>query len=326
MIHQFQFLLLAFMLMVSTQMQAQRTSLERQSPELGKVRWYRDYEVALGVAEREQKQVLILFQEVPGCATCRNYGHNVLSHPLMVEAIENLFVPLAIFNNVRGKDRVILNQFGEPSWNNPVVRMINSEGENLIPRIAGDYSAITLCRKMKEVLAQNRVQIPEYLNLLEQELAAEASGGVEETYFKMYCFWSGEMQLGAVDGVLYTESGFMRGSEVVKVRYDKNHIGKSELTDYAASNNCRPISKSSTYRVATKDLHYYLQNSDYKYLPLTALQATKINSALGDNRSAEGYLSPKQLKYLHYVKGKTTAKVLFNKDVRTAWATMDMYP
>ena len=47
---------------------------------------------------------MLLFQEVPGCSTCRNYGHNVLSHPLMVEAIESLFVPLAIFNNKEGKE------------------------------------------------------------------------------------------------------------------------------------------------------------------------------------------------------------------------------
>ena len=84
---------------------AQRTSLEKQSEELGKVQWYRDYDEALSIAKQEDKNVLILFQEVPGCATCRNYGHNVLSHPLMVEAIENLFVPLAIFNNKGGITR-----------------------------------------------------------------------------------------------------------------------------------------------------------------------------------------------------------------------------
>ncbi|MDG1058474.1 MAG: thioredoxin family protein [Flavobacteriaceae bacterium] len=61
-----------------------------QSEELGQVHWYRDYDKALAVAAKEDKDVLLLFQEVPGCSTCRNYGHNVLSHPLMVEAIESL--------------------------------------------------------------------------------------------------------------------------------------------------------------------------------------------------------------------------------------------
>jgi len=69
------------------------------------VHWYRDYDKALVVAAKEDKDVLLLFQEVPGCSTCRNYGHNVLSHPLMVEAIESLFVPLAIFNNKKKKTK-----------------------------------------------------------------------------------------------------------------------------------------------------------------------------------------------------------------------------
>ena len=73
-----------------------------QSEELGQVHWYRSYDKALAVAAKE----------VPGCSTCRNYGHNVLSHPLMVEAIESLFVPLAIFNNKSGKDKNILDQYG----------------------------------------------------------------------------------------------------------------------------------------------------------------------------------------------------------------------
>ena len=76
---------------------------------------YRDYDKALAVAAKE----------VPGCSTCRNYEHTVLSHPLMVEAIESLFVPLAIFNNKGGKYKKILGQYGEPSWNNPDVRIVD---------------------------------------------------------------------------------------------------------------------------------------------------------------------------------------------------------
>ena len=64
-----------------------------QPKELGKVTWLRDYDKAIALAKKEQKDVFILFQEVPGCSTCRNYGQNVLSNPLMVEAIENSFIP-----------------------------------------------------------------------------------------------------------------------------------------------------------------------------------------------------------------------------------------
>ena len=74
----------------------ERTDATDQDEELGKISWYRSYQVALEQSALKNKPVLILFQEVPGCATCRNYGLNVLSHPLMIKAVENEFIPLAI--------------------------------------------------------------------------------------------------------------------------------------------------------------------------------------------------------------------------------------
>ena len=65
------------------------TNSRNQNIELGKVSWLRDYEEALGQSQLTNKPVLLFFQEIPGCATCVNYGRDVLSHPLMVEFIEN---------------------------------------------------------------------------------------------------------------------------------------------------------------------------------------------------------------------------------------------
>ncbi|MEP2969984.1 MAG: thioredoxin family (seleno)protein, partial [Nonlabens ulvanivorans] len=59
---------------------AQRTDPKNQDKELGAISWYRDYSTALQLSKEYNKPVLILFQEVPGCATCRNYGHDVLSN------------------------------------------------------------------------------------------------------------------------------------------------------------------------------------------------------------------------------------------------------
>ena len=84
-----------------------------------KVSWYRDYETALELSEKHDKPVLILFQEVPGCATCRNYGHDVLSNPLMTEAIENEFIPLAIFNNKGGDDAKVLKKIQRTKLEQP---------------------------------------------------------------------------------------------------------------------------------------------------------------------------------------------------------------
>ena len=96
--------LLIIMLVANNSFAQQKTNPLKQSKELGKVHWYRKYDEAITQAKKEQKDIVILFQEVPGCATCTNYAYNALSHPLMVEALENSFIPLAIFNNKNGKD------------------------------------------------------------------------------------------------------------------------------------------------------------------------------------------------------------------------------
>jgi len=287
----YSYLVVVFFLNISL-ISAQESFSRNEHEELGKVNWYRNYNEALLVAKKEKKPVLILFQEVPGCATCRNYGHNVLSHPLMVEAIENYFIPVAIFNNKGGKDKIVLKKYNEPSWNNPVVRIINGNEEEITPRIGGDYEALTLSKRMKQALIKNNTPIPEFLNLLELELSSAQLNTTEETHFKMYCFWTGEKELGKLEGVLSTQSGFMDHSEVVKVKYNKKVLSKETLLSTARKNNFYLISKSN-YRLAKSDLHYYLKHSKYSYIPLTELQKTKINSALGSGKSAQKYLSPK---------------------------------
>lgn len=281
--------------------------------------WYRDYDKALVVAAKEDKDVLLLFQEVPGCSTCRNYGHNVLSHPLMVEAIESLFVPLAIFNNKEGKDKKILDQYGEPSWNNPVVRIVDEQGKDVVKRIGNDYSALTLCKRMIAALLKNKKEVPEYLTLLKQELDRLVSSNIKEKTFKMYCFWSGEKALGALDGVLSTQAGFSNHSEVVRVQYDSRLIQEEQLTAYAKKNACSPL-KSAPYKLASNDLHYYLQHTDYKYLPLTEVQKTKINSALGNQKATHLFLSPQQKERLTQIqKGAFKKENVVHTEFTAAW-------
>ena len=318
------YLLTAIVLIQVNLINAQKTNPKSQSEELGAVQWYRNYDDAIAMAKKENKAIIILFQEVPGCATCRNYGHNVLSHPLMVDALENEFIPLAIFNNKNGKDRTILKKYNEPSWNNPVVRIIDADGNNLVKRVSNDYSALTLCKRLKETLALKNTPIPPYLDILEQEIIALTSNTINETCFKMYCFWTGEKQLGKLDGVLDVESGFIDHSEVVKVKYNSALISNSELSTYAKTQDFYPISNSKNFRTSTKDVHYYLSHSDFKYLPLSELQKTKINSALGSRQNAELYLSPKQLKWLQGLR-KNKSKGLasyMNQNIEDTWPLM----
>src|SRR5205085_11873279 len=111
-----------------------------QPPELGRVRFGRDLDAGLAAAQRDAKPVFLLFQEIPGCSTCRDFGGGPLSQPLLVEAIETCFVPVAIHNSAGGADAAALKRFGEPAWNNPVVRFVDAGGNDLIPRRDGAWS------------------------------------------------------------------------------------------------------------------------------------------------------------------------------------------
>ena len=296
-----------------------QTNPENQDEELGKVSWYRSFDSAVTLSKKENKPILILFQEVPGCATCRNYGHNVLSNPLMTEAIENEFIPLAIFNNKGGNDAKILKKYNEPSWNNPVVRIVNGDGDNLVPRVASDYSAKGLYHAMIKALTNYGNKIPEYVRLLGAELSA-TDLKTKETYYSMYCFWTGEKQLGSIEGVLNTEAGFMNGREVVKVTYNPAIVQDQSLTSFAKQHRMQPIARDDTYYHAKKDEDYYLQQTTYKYIPLSNLQRTKINTALGERKDAEKYLSPSQRDWLRQMRGSNKRKdILFNKPFEASW-------
>ena len=293
---------------------------KQQSIELGQVEWLRDYDQALKQAEESQKPVFILFQEVPGCATCRNYGQNVLSNPLIVEAIENCFVPLAIHNNKGGKDREILDLYREPSWNNPVVRMVDAQGVDLIDRVSGNYTAPGLTTAMIKALEKANKSVPTYLDLLNQELQAKTSGNIQQQHYKMYCFWSGEGHLGQAEGVIATKPGFMNGYEVVEVLYDASKISEKALDHHAKSGNCSPLTNKANFRPDI-DPQYYLKHSNFRYLPLTPLQRTKINSALGHKKSGTAYLSPQQLAWYQDLSQNSAKQSLYEKPFQAAYAT-----
>ena len=321
------------------------TSIDPNPEELGQVNWLRDYDQAIQLSEKINKPILILFQEVPGCSTCRNYGKNVLSHPLIVDAIEQEFVPLAIHNNKRGKDLKVLKSFGEPSWNNPVVRIIDEKRNELTPRIASQYTQLSLVKGMISALENNNKNVPAYLNLLEANLVGE-TGVLETATFGMYCFWTGESKLGNIDGVVETEPGFMNGSEVVQIKYDPTVIDYQTLTkkadqkktydrifthDYrqksvAEKSNSKNKAKSAGKFRSDKEPQYYLSKSPYRFFPLLPIQATRINASIADGSNPKQWLAPKQVEMLSYIQKNPNQdwNVLYhNQHFAKAWKQIE---
>lgn len=295
----------------------------QQAEELGKVNWLRDYHNAVELAQKEQKDILILFQEVPGCATCRNYGHDVLSEPLMVEAIEQYFVPLAVYNNLEGEDAKILKKYGEPSWNNPVIRIVDVQGNDVVERLASDYSLYGLYDRMQSVFELRKIKTDPYFGLLGEEIKADQFGSRDTSFYSMHCFWEGELDLGSADGVIATEPAFMDGKEVVKVEFDNNRIKKTDLDQYAIDQEFDLIEFDDSYRI-DKDPQYYLKQSAYSKLPLSRIQRSKINTALENGEDASLMLSPRQKDWLNEInRGKVLAGSIYTLPIQIAWEKLE---
>lgn len=231
-----------------------------QNPvEVGKVRWGRDHDAALAAAKTSGKPVFLLFQEVPGCAGCKQFGRDVLSDPSVVKTIQENFIPLLIHNNKPGKDAEVLARYDEPAWNYQVVRFLDANGRDLIPRKDRVWEAPELKQRMALVLKPKTARVA----------------------FAQHCFWTGEMTLGAVDGVIRTEAGFLDGNEVTLVDYDPATIPLADLTAKAedAGVATRVYTSLGGYQKAPdSDQKRQIQGTKFAKMKLTPEQATKVNA------------------------------------------------
>lgn len=151
-----------------------RATSAAESPhvETGTIRWGRDLPAALAASRHSGKPVFLLFQEVPGCMGCKQFGRNVLSHPLIVRAIEAEFTPLLIHNNDPGPDAEVLRRYGEPAWSYQVVRFLDAEGRDIIPRKDHVWEARPLAERMIATLEKAGRPVPEYLKTVTAEKPA----------------------------------------------------------------------------------------------------------------------------------------------------------
>lgn len=286
--------------------------------EVGAVNWSRDYRQGLQRSRQSGTPMLLLFQEVPGCIGCQNFGRQVLTHPLLVEAIEDEFVPILIYNNRSGgTDRQLLKQYGEPSWNFQVIRFVNGEERDIIPRRDRVWDIGSVAARMILTLETVNRPAPNYL----RSLATEHDGEhLDKAVFGMYCFWTGEYQLGSIPGVVSTEAGFYRGREVVEVTYHRQQISLAQLVEEASARRCARTVYSETnatisagqltvesfdpkgYRRAPeadqkRQIRKWLE--EHRDIYFSPMQLTKLNSLMGhDKAAAYSWLSPRQIEQL----------------------------
>jgi len=281
--------------------------------ELGSVDWLRDHDAALTRARSSGHPVFALFQEVPGCQSCVGFGDRVLRHPLLVEAIETEFVPLAIYDNRGGADAAVLARYDEPSWNETVVRFLDAEGEDLLPREVGVRQPGAIARRMIAALEAADRAVPAYLRAAVDELGPHP---VARATFAMHCFWSGEACLGRIPGLLSSRAGFLDGREVVEVSFDAGSLSYEALLREARERGCSEavyvhtraqegaaravfgerVTRTSGYADSAprRDQKRSLRATRLRDVELTPRQAMRANAAIAAGRSPLPLLSPRQ--------------------------------
>lgn len=91
---------------------------------------------------------------------------------------------MCIHNNKSGADARTLARFKEPSWNNPVVRIVTPDGRDLVARNGDRWTVGAVAEQMVGALDSAQKPIPRYLALLADEQRARRVG-LERAVFGM---------------------------------------------------------------------------------------------------------------------------------------------
>ncbi|MEM6675607.1 MAG: hypothetical protein AAF726_22340 [Planctomycetota bacterium] len=124
--------------------------------------------------------------------------------------------------------------------------------------------------------------------------------------------------MGSLEGVVGTRSAWIGKHEVVEVAYRPDVVGYGKLIDAAVEHGCASrvwTTSEEQLGVAKKDGRiaarveafagglrpakasdqlYYLERSPLRYLPLTPVQARRVNGALYTKKDPGAWLSPRQ--------------------------------
>ncbi|MEM9378322.1 MAG: hypothetical protein AAGB93_00135 [Planctomycetota bacterium] len=136
--------------------------------------------------------------------------------------------------------------------------------------------------------------------------------------------------MGSLDGVVDTRSAWIGKHEVVEVRYRPDVLPYADLLAAAIEHKCthRVWSTNDTQRrlasrvvpdrhepyagnarpAKDSDQLYYLERSPYRFVPLTPLQARRVNGALHAKTDPVRYLSRRQHELAYEIEGRLLSK------------------
>ncbi len=152
----------------------------------------------------------------------------------------------------------------------------------------------------------------------QQEADAPNKSSTRRVAFAQSYFWTGEMKLGQIEGVVRTEAGFFKGREVTLVEYAPERITLEDLArqarqagvadtvylDPGAQHSLSGISNGASldqsYRAApASDQKKQIEGTPFSRLSLSPEQATKVNAFARENTSkAVDWLTPAQREQL----------------------------
>ncbi len=151
----------------------------------------------------------------------------------------------------------------------------------------------------------------------QQPSAATDKSPTKRVAFAQSCFWTGEMKLGQIEGVVRTEAGFFKGREVTLVEYAPEKIAIDDLARQAkragVADSIHPDAGAGmqagvaagspldgSYRAApASDQKKQIEGTPFERLKLDAAQATKVNAFVRQNPAkALEWLTPAQREQL----------------------------
>ncbi len=290
--------------------------------QLGQVRWAASFETAQKACEETGRPIFLLFREAGAPLSVTG-----LDHPLLADAVSESFIPVQILRPgespeseepSEGEPPAKTLLANEPLAGPPAIRILDENGYPLDKRLRLDGATAlrpepALARTLVRALEKADRPVPTYLDLLDDELSVDRAK-IEKATFAMHCFWEGEGALAEVPGVVLTRPGFVEDREVVEVRFDPTRIPYEELLRRAKAMECATTvytRSNSQQRIAAR-VHpdaakrtdepiridrapkYWLSRTPIRHVPMTELQAGRVNAAIGNEKDPVALLSSSQ--------------------------------